>query len=128
MKNDYVRSKWYYGITYLSNYELERILKKNTNVERYVLITHDRDTCFDGSCKVTHCHFIVSFGSACKINIVRDIFFDMHCNTYLEPLRIDSLPMNVKYMIHKGYSDKYQYHESDLVSNDIKFFGKFLGN
>lgn len=92
----------------------------NSNCNLYAFILHDKDILENGEKKTNHIHLVAIL----KSNRKRLSTTLSHLSTalMLNPLaisieRLSDLVGSLHYLIHKDNKDKYQYHESDIVTN-----------
>ena len=88
-----------------------------------IYIRHDRDIDDEGNDKKPHYHFVLKLKNACTISALSKRVGV--AENMIEPVK-KSLNGCLKYLIHYGYDDKFQYRAEDVSSNDDKLLRKFL--
>lgn len=135
------RVRPYEIIFYGSLGELYKILRENSaRIAHYAFIYHDRDVYEEdgendengelkhkkGDLKVPHFHVLVEFYHATLFGGVKRMF-----TTETDKPRIQAIvdrQAKFEYLTHKRYPEKYQYSESEIVSNDIEFYRRCCKN
>ena len=94
-----------------------------TQENEAIWIRHDQDLDDEGNIKKAHYHFIVKMKNACTISALAKRF-EVNENL-IEPVK-RSLNGSLKYLIHYGYDNKFQYDVNLVESNSQKLKRKFL--
>lgn len=113
------------------------LLSDSINI-RFVGILHDKDVYSDfdyneyfisnknfpiwkvGDKKISHYHFLVYFQNAISINQIIELY----------PLNKEDINFcysekeALKYLLHRGHEEKYQYNLSEVLYNDLNLFNK----
>ena len=90
------------------------VIAKHNCIVKYAFILHDKDINDDGSLKKPHWHIFLQFSEAQKFSDVSNWFAVGEQYVNCLRTRFDSA---VVYLIHLNAPDKYQYSNSDVVSN-----------
>lgn len=110
-------------VTYLDKVTLCQRLCSIENIRYYAFIEHDKDTNEDGSPKDRHIHLALCLNSARTIHQIAPRFTDIASNAgncFGQPTRSNRAILD--YFTHKNEPEKYQYSESDILSNNIDYF------
>ena len=102
-------------VSYASIEELQPLLNFATY---YAYILHDKDLC-----KNNHYHILLYFKreiSWKQLNDFIDCYVASNQNTFKKPIKNKKGAFD--YLTHKNNTDKYQYNESDIISNKISHF------
>ena len=93
--------------------------KEQLAIDTFYLIMHDRDTLEDGTSKTLHFHLVVKNsakkGFKTQLQAYEEVFGDYYI---MQIEHINSLKSMVRYLIHYDDSEKYQYQEEEIISND----------
>ncbi len=93
-----------------------------TDLKSAIWIRHDQDLTDDGEYKKAHYHFVLKLKTACTISaLAKKISVDEHM---IEPIK-RSFNGALKYLVHFGRDDKYQYDIKEVESNDDELKRKF---
>ncbi len=93
-----------------------------TDLKSAIWIRHDQDLTDEGEYKKPHYHFVLKLKTACTISaLAKKISVDEHM---IEPIK-KSFNGALKYLVHFGRDDKYQYEIKDVESNDDDLKRKF---
>ncbi len=117
------RSRNWSLVTYLDVETLCKRLCSIENVRYYAFIQHDKDTKDDGTPKDKHIHLAVCLNSARTLAQLSPRFTDIASNAgncFGQPTR--SNRSIIEYFTHKNEPEKYQYNETDIISNNIEYF------
>lgn len=88
-----------------------------------IWIKHDQDIDDDGEVKKPHYHFVLKLKNACTISALgKKTNVDAHM---IEPVK-KSFNGSLKYLIHYGNDNKYQYSPDIVFSNSDKLRRKFI--
>ena len=87
-----------------------------------IWIQHTQDVDDEGNLKKPHYHFILKLKNACTIKSLAKRF--SVGENLIEPIK-KSFNGSLKYLIHFGREDKYQYSVDDVSSNSDKLLRKF---
>lgn len=93
-----------------------------TKEKESIWIRHDQDIDDDGNLKKPHYHFILKLKNAKTISALAK-YVNVQENM-IEPVK-KSFNGALKYLIHYGYDDKFQYDKSLVESNSEKLRRKF---
>lgn len=91
------------------------------NAELYAFIGHDKDTDEDGTPKFRHIHALIILKRGCEPRLITSL--NRLANAVgisavdIDITKADSIESCIRYNIHKGYPQKYQYEPSDMVTN-----------
>lgn len=89
---------------------------------RSIWIRHDKDVDEEGNDKKPHYHFIVKLKNAKTISsFAKDILVSPNM---IEPVK-KSFDGSLRYLVHFGYDDKYQYDPLEVKSFDDKLLNRF---
>lgn len=88
-------------------------LEKNS-IKDYAYIIHDKDIDKNGNLVRKHIHIVVRLKYACESKYIADWFKVKE--QYIEKCKSNWAGM-LSYLIHKNALEKYQYPESDVISN-----------
>lgn len=115
-----MNNKRYYNfmiLLYEEKYDANLLANYNA-----IWIRHDKDLKESGEDDEPHYHIIIKLKNARTINaIAKD--FDIRA-TLVEPIK--SMNTSLKYLIHYGYDDKYQYPVEEVSYTDKKLYDKLL--
>lgn len=93
----------------------------------YYAIKHDLDTDFNGEEKNIHYHIVLNM--SCRVRLITILnFVSKFLNCSLDCITIDACPnliRQVQYLTHQNDTAKYQYLESDIITND-KCYHRFF--
>ena len=121
-----MKDKRFYNFTCIIYEDDELFIKQYNNLtstQQSIWIRHDYDLDDDGTLKKTHYHFVVKLKNAKTISAFSK---EMSINENLiEPVK-KSLNGSLRYLVHYGYDDKFQYDINLVKSNSDKFLKKFL--
>lgn len=96
------------------------------NLQESIWIRHDKDLKEDseeGELKKPHYHFVIRLKNASTISaLAKRLNVDEHM---IEPIK-RSFNGSLKYLIHYGYDNKYQYSSDEVRSNSDRLYRKFL--
>ena len=84
---------------------------------------HDQDVTEEGELKKPHYHYVLKLKHACTISALSKRVGVPE--NLIEPVK-KSLNSCLKYLIHFGNDDKYQYNAEDVQGNSDKLLRKFL--
>lgn len=87
-----------------------------------IYIRHDKDVTDDGDLKKAHYHFVLRLGNACTISALSKRVGV--AENMIEPIK-KSFNGALKYLIHYGYDNKFQYEQSEVKSNSDKLKQRF---
>lgn len=129
------QSRRYCGVSYLTRDILLSIFDNKNAISYYSFIYHDKDIvkADDGteSLKPPHFHIILLLKYPQKKLTVSNWFRGWEdengvINSFIEPM--SDLNSCFRYLTHKDHPDKYQYCDSEIVSNDILYFRNLILN
>ena len=85
---------------------------------KYYAIKHDRDLDSNGELKHLHYHLVIKLQKGVRLSTMRNVVDELwHCpNNNVDSVR--SFNASIQYLIHKNDEDKFQYDESDVMTND----------
>lgn len=115
-----MKSSRYYSFSIVTYFTDESIISDFcSKCFKYAWILHLDDKKEDGSLMVPHCHIICSFKNNLSFNSVRKLFPSGQ-TVLIEPMR-DRFK-SFEYLTHKNDPDKFQYSDSLVHCNDLKYF------
>lgn len=124
-KENKIKNKRYYSFNIVIYEDDERFDNQYASLitlDETIWIRHDQDLTDDGELKKPHYHFLSRLKTACTISALsKKIDVDEHM---IEPVK-KSFNGSLKYLIHFGYNDKYQYEYSQVQSNSERLKRKF---
>ena len=89
----------------------------------YYGIKHDLD--YDSNGKLENKHFHIVLNLSCRVRLITILnFVSKFLNCSLDCITIDVCPnliRQVQYLIHQNDTSKYQYLESDILTNDKRY-------
>lgn len=88
-----------------------------------IYICHDKDVDEEGELKKKHYHFIVKLKNAKTISALSKE--TLVGENMIEPIK-KSFDGSLRYLIHYGRDDKYQYSADDVKSMDDELYRRFL--
>ena len=88
-----------------------------------IYIRHDKDIDDEGNDKKPHYHFVLKLKNACTISALSKRVGVSE--NMIEPVK-KSMNGCLRYLVHYGNDDKFQYNPEDVKSNDDKLLRKFL--
>ena len=93
----------------------------------YYAIKHDLD--YDNNGKLENKHFHIVLNLSCRVRLITILnFVSKFLNCSLDCITIDVCPnliRQVQYLVHQNDTNKYQYLESDIITND-KCYHRFF--
>ena len=122
-------------VFYGTKRELFQILHTyECRIAHYAFITHDRDTYLEdvfesdkttikhakGDLEKEHIHLIVDFFNGHTFTAVKKLFTTETDNPRVEV--VGDRVAQFRYLTHKDDPEKYQYPDSDVISNDISYY------
>lgn len=112
-------------VVYQNNVDVlkERLLTIN-NISYFAFIVHDKDTLEDGSPKPPHTHVLLVLKSARDINCIKG-YLEFYVDDKLQNVFAENMSDKKRayeYLTHKNDTNKYQYSDSDIVTNDSTAF------
>ena len=105
-------------VSYASIEEIRRLLEQ---AKAWAYIKHDKD---EG--KDTHYHIVATFSQAKSFRWVRNQVVSTQ-NTFTEPIHGEVGDV-LDYFTHKGFVEKYQYSETDIVYSDKEYWERRIRN
>lgn len=119
-------NKRYYNFILVIYEDDERFKEQYDNLTQeneVIWIRHDQDIDDEGEVKKAHYHFILKLKNACTISALgKKMNIDAHM---IEPVK-KSFNGSLRYLIHYGNDNKYQYSADLVQSNSDKLKRKFL--
>lgn len=112
------RTRYFSCITYIPTNELQVMLDYyvTTNIIRdYAYIYHDRDINSLGEPVTAHTHLLLYTYDAKTFSAIRKMFKHSQ-NTLVEQIKSDNI---YNYLTHTGFEDKFEYSDTDIVSNNL---------
>ena len=112
-----------------SNFVYRKIMCDEKDVIFCALILHELDWLHDeGRYKTSHYHVVIQFAGSYRvetiINWISDLF---HANkNQISCEKCNSISSQVRYLIHLDDFDKYQYADSNIVTNRRDLVDKYL--
>lgn len=110
-------------VSYASLDEIRRILDQ---AKAWAYICHDKDKNENGEQRATHYHIIATFTQEKSFKWVCNQVVSTQ-NTFSEAIK-GEIGDVIDYFTHKGFTDKYQYDESDIVYSDKTYWERRIGN
>ena len=101
-------------VKYLSIEKIEEVLKEKDCIKDYAYIIHDKDVNEKGELKEPHIHLALRFKNAYDTKHIAS-WFGITEN-YVSKVKGKWVDM-LKYLTHQNAPDKYQYSDSEVVSN-----------
>lgn len=119
------RSRNWGIITYdILEYHLFDFLDNDEHINHYAFIKHCCDKNEDGTFKEPHYHILINYSTSISgtalITYIKSKIPYFQSNIMLEPIT-DKYAM-YRYLSHKDDLDKYQYDDSDIISDDSSFW------
>lgn len=92
------------------------------STQECIWIRHDNDVNDDGELKKPHYHFVLKLKNACTISaLAKNSCIPVNL---IEPIK-KSFNGSLRYLIHYGYDDKFQYSVTDIECNSDKLKRRF---
>ena len=120
-----MNKKRYYsfsGVIYEDDENFEKQFNYLSTTHDCIWIRHDQDVNEDGELKKPHFHFVLKLKNACTISALSK-------NSYINENLIEPIKKSfngcLKYLVHFGYDDKYQYSIDDVESNCSNLLRRF---
>lgn len=113
-----VRTRYFSCITYIPTDELQVMLDNyvTTNIIRdFAYIYHDKDVDKGGKPVTPHSHLLLYTYDAKTFTAVQKMFKHSQ-NTLCQQIKSDNI---YNYLTHTGFEDKFEYSETDIVSNNL---------
>ena len=120
MKNE--RKYNYLGIIYEDDENFDNQLFNLAQEKEACWIRHDQDVKEDGELKKTHYHFVIKLKNPCTLSALAKRL-DVNENMLEYVKNVNS---SLKYLIHYGDDNKFQYDPRDVGSNSDSFKNRFL--
>ena len=126
-------------VFYGTDIELDKLLLTyNCRIAHYAHIKHDKDVYLEdmyeedgktlkhkkGELEKVHRHILISFYNAHTFSAVKKLFTTEEDKPRVE--KITDIGAMYRYLTHKDNPEKYQYKDTDIVSDDINFYEKVL--
>lgn len=112
-----------------SNNILKQIMISGTDWLFVAVCMHDKDFDNERHCyKTKHYHLVLSFGGVHQLESVIKLMVELFkCNqNQVSCEKCNSIPMQVRYMVHLDDFDKHRYDFADIVSNRDDIVNKYL--
>lgn len=90
------------------------------NCSHYALSLHDKDVDDDGTLKKAHIHCILRFGNKKSCSQIMKMFGEKMARPFI--FIEDEFCRYYDYLTHKDETDKYQYPEDQIVTDDISYW------
>lgn len=120
MKNE--RKYNYLGIIYEDDENFDNQLFNLAQEKEACWIRHDQDVKEDGELKKPHYHFVIKLKNPCTLSALAKRL-DVNENMLEYVKNVNS---SLKYLIHYGDDNKFQYDPRDVSSNSDVFKNRFL--
>lgn len=120
MKNE--RKYNYLGIIYEDDENFDNQLFNLAQEKEACWIRHDQDVKEDGELKKPHYHFVIKLKNPCTLSALAKRL-DVNENMLEYVKNVNS---SLKYLIHYGDDNKFQYDPRDVGSNSDSFKNRFL--
>lgn len=107
----------------------QELMCSSTDYIFIAVIEHDLDFDRDRNAyKTKHYHVVITFGGCYRIGTVLNMLCDnFHCNENQVSIeKCNSVPSQVRYLVHLDDRDKHQYPFADIVSNRADLVDKYL--
>ena len=101
-------------LDYISIEKIEEVLESKECIRDYAYIIHDKDLDDKGELKKSHIHLALRFKNSYDTKHISQ-WFDIP-EQYISKVKGKWADM-LKYLTHKNAKDKFQYEDSDVVSN-----------
>lgn len=93
-----------------------------SQIQDSIFIRHDQDIDEEGNLKKPHYHFVLKLKNACTISALsKKVYVE---ENMIEPVK-KSFNGSLKYLIHYGSDDKFQYNTEDVKSDSDKLLRRF---
>lgn len=120
MKNE--RKYNYLGIIYEDDENFDNQLFNLVQEKEACWIRHDQDVKEDGELKKTHYHFVIKLKNPCTLSaLAKRLEINENMLEYVK-----NVNSSLKYLIHYGDDNKFQYDPRDVSSNSDVFKNRFL--
>jgi hypothetical protein len=104
--------------------ECETLLSKLKGTATAWAIKHDKDTNENGEVVDHHTHFLLEYETPRKISTIANLF-NVEAN-FVEVVK--SKPAMLRYLTHKDDKDKWQYDDSEVMTNsDVPYVDVLMG-
>lgn len=120
MKNE--RKYNYLGIIYEDDENFDNQLFNLAQEKEACWIRHDQDVKEDGELKKPHYHFVIKLKNPCTLSALAKRL-DVNENMLEYVKNVNS---SLKYLIHYGDDNKFQYDPKEVDSNSDSFKNRFL--
>ncbi len=120
MKNE--RKYNYLGIIYEDDENFDNQLFNLAQEKEACWIRHDQDVKEDGELKKPHYHFVIKLKNPCTLSALAKRL-DVNENMLEYVKNVNS---SLKYLIHYGDDNKFQYEPKEVDSNSDSFKNRFL--
>lgn len=121
-----MNNKRFYNYTlviYEDDKDFENQMKEIKDTRQAIWIRHDKDINDDGETKKAHYHVVLKLKNACTISALSKKLGVGE--NLIEPVK-KSFQSCLKYLIHYGDDNKYNYDKEDVQSNSDELLTKFL--
>ena len=120
MKNE--RKYNYLGIIYEDDENFDNQLFNLAQEKEACWIRHDQDVKEDGELKKPHYHFVIKLKNPCTLSaLAKRLEVNENMLEYVK-----NVNSSLKYLIHYGDDNKFQYEPRDVSSNSDVFKNRFL--
>ncbi len=120
MKNE--RKYNYLGIIYEDDENFDNQLFNLAQEKEACWIRHDQDVKEDGELKKPHYHFVIKLKNPCTLSaLAKRLEVNENMLEYVK-----NVNSSLKYLIHYGDDNKFQYDPRDVSSNSDVFKNRFL--
>lgn len=120
MNNKRVRN--YLGVIYEDDKNFDNQFFNLTQEKESIWIRHDKDLNEEGEVKKPHYHFVIQLKNACTISsMAKRLEVNENMLEYVK-----NVNSSLKYLIHFGDDNKYNYDKEEVQSNSEKLKRRFL--
>ena len=112
-----------------ANYVLNTLMCCGKDWIFVACVLHDKDFDVERKCyKTQHYHVVITFGGSYRVGTILNLICDeFHCNENQVSIeKCNSVPMQVRYLVHLDDFDKHQYDFADIHSNRMDIVDKYL--
>lgn len=117
----------FYSFKMISYNTLEFIVEKlNERSANYYIVEHDKDLNENGETKEKHFHIVFTVPVRMRFKQVFNLFnAGEEQNTLVQVS--DDLTHDIRYLTHKDNPEKHQYDDSEIISNNVERYNKYVG-
>ena len=110
-------------------YVYHRFMVASLPIVFIACILHDRDTDEYNHLKTKHYHVVITLSSSIRVGTIINSILEIFNGLRENMISIDkcsSVSAQTRYLIHLDDYDKYQYNESDIVTNNYSQVNYYL--